>query len=99
MLKELIFTLELQKMAASFKTVGVYREILAFEGALKCSQGEHFALGHSPLTMVYDVGTGPKEWRLAAMEGNLWIHELKWAFAFFFLTDSPKYLQTVIESD
>lgn len=71
MLKESIFTLELQKMAASLKTVRAYREILAFEGALKCSQGEHSALGHIPLTMVYYVGTGPKEWRQAAMERNL----------------------------
>lgn len=48
-------------MAASFKTGGAYGEILAFEGTLKCSQGEHFALGHIPLTMVYYVGTGPKD--------------------------------------
>lgn len=86
-------------MAASFKTGGAYGEILAFEGTLKCSQGEHFALGHIPLTMVYYVGTGPKDWSQATMEGNLWIHELKWGFAFFFKTDSLKYLQSVIESD
>lgn len=90
MLKESIFTLELQKMAASFKMVGAYREILAFEGALKCSQGEHFALGHIPLTTVYYAGTGPKERRLTIMEGNLWIHELKWTFAFFFLNWFPQ---------
>lgn len=62
MIKELIFTLELQKMAATFKTGWVgYGEILAFEGALQCSQGEHFALGHIPLPMMYYVGTGPKQ--------------------------------------
>lgn len=71
MLKELIFTLELQKMAASFKMWGGGIGSLAFEGALKCSQGEHFTLGHIPLTMVYHVGTGPKQWRQATMEGNL----------------------------
>lgn len=80
-IKELVFTLELWKMAATFKT-WAYREIVAFEGALECpspwpSQGEHFTLGHISLTMVYYVSMGPKEWRQGTMEGNLWIHELK----------------------
>lgn len=37
--------------------------------------------------MVYYVGTGPKQWRQATMEGNLWIHELKWGF---FFSDFPQ---------